>query len=401
MVMKVSVGAFLLRICTKRTHVWIIRSIMLYTVLFGGAYFFLATFQCRPISAWWKLTSGHRSCVGPAIVLGTSYTSAALNSVADWTFGILPYFIVRDLDLPRKQKVLIAIILGFAAIGSLATLIRMPFIVNLTNTDDFLYATVDIAVWSIVEPGVGIAATCAATLRPLLQPLVRGRPGWCTKTSGHSKSPPCSCSGPDKPQVSRSHVFSQPHSMPTLRPDYVGHYSKITSSAEQSFGPADRDNKEPPRSTQPVKYGMTSSKDDYAPKSTTTATTKEVTSDGARSTDDIQALPIWNDSHKHSRMPSKPTKIYASQDQRRFLGLSNGHKGLGFDGASLESMGITKSIEVTFSEEIELDDADGLGKSLEDGIWEQENGKSNATSSLSLNTRDMVGQGYTWSTSVD
>jgi len=53
--------------------------------------------------------------------------------------------------------------------GSTATIIRIPYISTFNNQADFLYATVDVAIWSTVEPGIGIVAGCVATLRPLLQ----------------------------------------------------------------------------------------------------------------------------------------------------------------------------------------------------------------------------------------
>ncbi|TID16389.1 Kinesin heavy chain [Venturia nashicola] len=379
--MKLSVGALLLRSSTKRMHIWIIRFIMLFTTLFGGAYFLLAIFQCKPISAWWKINSSHGSCMGPAIVLGTSYASAALNSIADWTFGILPYFIVKDLRLPSNQKVLIAMILGFAAIGSLATLIRMPFIVNLTRTDDFLYATVDIAIWSTVEPGVGIAAACAATLRPLLQRLFRGRPGWFSRPKGYAMYT-SRRGGPKRSQSTRSYIISQPHSMPILRPDYVGNYAEIKSFAEKSYCPAEREDQEHSRSSTMLMHGRTSSRDHLTSKSAINTAIMEVTSPlcGVSSTDDdITALPRWDDSQRSLKLPSKPTKIFASQDQRQFFGLCSRQKGVAVDGAGLESMGIMKSVEVTFAEEIDFDLTDRMGKSLEDGLLEQENGRLNVT----------------------
>lgn len=335
--------------------------------------------------------------MGPSIVLGTSYTSASLNSIADWTFGILPYFIVKDLDMPRKQKSLVAAILGFAAFGSLATLIRMPFVSNLTHTDDFLFATVDIAIWSIVEPGVGIAAACAATFRPLLQPLLRGRPGWFSKPAGYAGySSRRRRVGVKNSQQSRSYAFSQAHSMPTLRPDYVGNYTEITSAGDKSYSPTGREVQNSLRSSPTVTYGLTSSKD-HSTKLMTTSMTKEILSpsSGTSSIDnDVTALPIWSTSQKSVKLPQKPTKIFASQDQRQFLGLSSGQKGLGIGGAGLENMGITKSVEVTFSEEIDPDGEDGLGKSLEDGMWEQDNGNLNLSLKKSFNRRDMAGKGF-------
>jgi len=214
--LKLAVGVFLLRVATNRTHIWIIRAVIAGTALFGAVYFFLAIFQCKPVSAWWKHMPGYGTCLGPNIVLATTYTSSALNSFADWTFGILPFFIVKDLDMPRKHKRQIAGILAFAAIGCLATIIRMPFIMALARADDFLWETVDIAIWSTVEPGVGISAACVATLRPLLQVVVRN-PNKATSRR-HTK----------QSQQSRSYALSQ--GLPTLRPDFVGNYTEITSA---------------------------------------------------------------------------------------------------------------------------------------------------------------------------
>lgn len=36
------------------------------------------------------------------------------------------------------------------------------------DTSDFLYSVTDVAVWSTAETGIGISASCIATLRPLL-----------------------------------------------------------------------------------------------------------------------------------------------------------------------------------------------------------------------------------------
>lgn len=68
-----------------------------------------------------------------------------------------------------KTKMLVAGILAFAAIGSTATIVRMFYIHTLTNGPDFLYATTDVAIWSTVEPGIGITASSIATLRPLVR----------------------------------------------------------------------------------------------------------------------------------------------------------------------------------------------------------------------------------------
>ncbi|KAK5130562.1 hypothetical protein LTR08_001942 [Meristemomyces frigidus] len=172
--LKVAIGLFLLRIATKPLHIWIIRIISICTVIFGSALAFIILFQCWPIRAFWTLDPNDGKCIEWRILSGLIYGISALNIVADWTFGILPIFIVRGLVMSRRQKVLVSCILAFAAIGSTATIVRMPYIHTFSQAylgwnGDFLYDTVGLAVWTTVEIGVGITAGCIATLRPLLQ----------------------------------------------------------------------------------------------------------------------------------------------------------------------------------------------------------------------------------------
>lgn len=61
--------------------------------------------------------------------------------------------------------------------ASSATVIRIPYISGMGNMGDFLWATTDVAIWSIVEVGIGITASSAATLRPLFRAFFSGSLG--------------------------------------------------------------------------------------------------------------------------------------------------------------------------------------------------------------------------------
>jgi hypothetical protein len=56
--------------------------------------------------------------------------------------------------------------------ASLATIIRVPYVKSLNNTEDFLYATIEVAIWSSCELGLGMTAANCATLRPLFRRLL-------------------------------------------------------------------------------------------------------------------------------------------------------------------------------------------------------------------------------------
>jgi hypothetical protein len=115
-VLKIAVGFFLLRITIVKIHIWIIRTIMIIAAFLGTAYTFLVIFQCSPISVWWDLDPDHNgTCLSASLVVIFTYVVSGLNSFADWTFGILPIFIVKDLQMKKRAKVIVSGVIGLAA----------------------------------------------------------------------------------------------------------------------------------------------------------------------------------------------------------------------------------------------------------------------------------------------
>ncbi|KAH8911740.1 hypothetical protein BR93DRAFT_12679 [Coniochaeta sp. PMI_546] len=231
-VLKISVGFFLLRIAVNPKHIWTLRILLVSTAVFGLAYFFMVVFQCSPVSSFWEQNpraEGH--CIPEKALMTMTYTASCLNCVADWTFGILPAFIVWSLTMSLKNKILVAAILSFAAVGSSATIFRSTVLWTLMDGDDFLYATTDVAIWSTVEPGIGIAAASMATLRPLFQLLSYktgfsqngpSNPAWRQRNRGHGRS---------RSGYTQTGEFSSTR-MQRFRPDL--YYAATTVSAEDS-----------------------------------------------------------------------------------------------------------------------------------------------------------------------
>lgn len=70
--------------------------------------------------------------------------------------------------------------------AGIALLVRIPFVKRLAITPDFLFETVDVAIWSVMEPSLGIIAGCVATLRPLFKGMGFGKP--TTQRYGYGSS---------------------------------------------------------------------------------------------------------------------------------------------------------------------------------------------------------------------
>jgi hypothetical protein len=132
--LKVSIGLFLLRVATNKVHVWIIRITMAITVTLGPIIFFVFLFQCDPISAFWTLDPHDGKCLDTTVLVALVFTISGLNVIADWTFGLLPFWVVKDLQIPLRQKRLVIGLLAFAAIGSTATVVRLPYVMNMDQS---------------------------------------------------------------------------------------------------------------------------------------------------------------------------------------------------------------------------------------------------------------------------
>ncbi|EKG14870.1 integral membrane protein [Macrophomina phaseolina MS6] len=236
--LKVAIGLFLLRIAVKRIHILIIYFINGASIVFGAGYLFVVIFQCTPIHTFWTIAPNNEHCLPRDTVANITYAASALAAFADWTFGILPGFIVWDLHMNQRTKMVVVVILGFAAIGSTATLVRIPYIKGLKTRDDFLYETTDVAIWSTVEPGIGMTAACIATLRPLLQKIL-SKTGLSTPRTNPSRFTPnwgssANQLGSKKQGYVRSPSYS--HGMDTLRPDISGTRTTVTGGGNNQSG---------------------------------------------------------------------------------------------------------------------------------------------------------------------
>jgi hypothetical protein len=201
----------------------------------------MVIFQCQPPATYWRespRTPG--KCWDDKVVLGMDMTASLINCIGDWTFGILPLFVVRGLNMRKRTRLLVMCLLSFAAIGSIATVVRMFYLPKLLTGDDYLCKifhslstapltrkidnSVEVAMLSTIESGIGITAVSLMTLQPLWDHW-RGRIG----TSSNFSS---SMSGPNpgnKPRSAYIKANGSDGNRPlSLRPDNVMSISRAS-----------------------------------------------------------------------------------------------------------------------------------------------------------------------------
>lgn len=69
--------------------------------------------SCRPISAFWNHGIEHRKCIN---LLVFWYFNASFNIASDMAVVALPLYVLRRLDLPKRQK---WAVMGIFAVGGL------------------------------------------------------------------------------------------------------------------------------------------------------------------------------------------------------------------------------------------------------------------------------------------
>ncbi|KAF2829370.1 hypothetical protein CC86DRAFT_188779 [Ophiobolus disseminans] len=188
---KTSIGLFLLRVTVKPIHKWIIYCAMGITVLTGGVFFFVTLFQCTPISFFWTRATSNAPkdgfCVPIDVIIALTFLYSACAIISDFTFAILPIFLVWGLNMPVRNRVMLVPVLGMACVASIAVTVRLGYVMDFKNPD-FLYATVDVAIWSDIEQGLAITAGSCATLRPLYRQIA-GRLGLSTGAADAGSRP--------------------------------------------------------------------------------------------------------------------------------------------------------------------------------------------------------------------
>jgi hypothetical protein len=136
--LRVAVGAFLLRVAIRKVHRWIIYGLLAVNVLFNLFYLIFTIFQCTPIRGFWTRAAGEEVKCRTDIAVDSTFASSAISAIIDWAFGILPLFILWELNVTRKKKIGLAVIMGLGVLASAGPLVRIPYTVSLESTHDFL-----------------------------------------------------------------------------------------------------------------------------------------------------------------------------------------------------------------------------------------------------------------------
>ncbi|KXT03951.1 hypothetical protein AC578_9298 [Pseudocercospora eumusae] len=146
--------------------------------------FFSAIFACVPVQAYWDITIVDKTCLPRATV---SFASAGLNIATDIAITMLPLPLLKNLELPKRQKRILMAVFGLGGVVCIISILRLYAIYVVWDSKDVSYNNGMAAMWSSLECNVGIICSCLPTLRGLFPRIFRNRSLGSRRSPGVSR----------------------------------------------------------------------------------------------------------------------------------------------------------------------------------------------------------------------
>ncbi|KAJ3469596.1 hypothetical protein MRS44_003661 [Fusarium solani] len=162
---KAPIVFMLLRITVVPKYRWTLYIMQLLATVMAVVGIVASLTYCTPVRAYWNPLLGKCGDFNRVVIIG--YVWTAVGIVTDWCCAILPYFVVRKLQMNRRSKRIVMLILGLGALASTATIVRAPYLQYYPATKDKLYWNGHISLWCQLESGIAIIAASLPSLRKL------------------------------------------------------------------------------------------------------------------------------------------------------------------------------------------------------------------------------------------
>lgn len=158
----------------------------------GLIFFFVTTFQCRPVSDYWTLSFSPQNCINEERHL---LAAGCINTTTDFLIVILPIPYVARLKLPRKQQIIIVSLFTGGLFVTAAGAVR-TYVFHVTLTDparDLTWNAYVIIIVSALELYIGIICASIPAIKPFVArylPIMLENPRyWLSKQSESRRDP--------------------------------------------------------------------------------------------------------------------------------------------------------------------------------------------------------------------
>jgi hypothetical protein len=83
--------------------------------------------------------------------------AAYYSAILDFVLAFLPWHILKNLTMKRREKFGVAVAMSLGAIAGVTGIVKSVMVVHMTDPD-ITYSRVDLTIWTLSEPAVSIMA---------------------------------------------------------------------------------------------------------------------------------------------------------------------------------------------------------------------------------------------------
>ncbi|KAI9896350.1 hypothetical protein N3K66_008522 [Trichothecium roseum] len=156
---KLAILSVLHRISNNRTFRACIYLLGISICGYCTAFTFIAAWKCNPTRV------GAEGCTP---IGNAAMAQVAVNAWADVMLILLPLPTLYKLQMPFRQKCVVACLLTLGSVVMLTSIIRVPYIRTLSHTQDFTAKQAEAGIWSIVEINFSILCSNLMRMKPFL-----------------------------------------------------------------------------------------------------------------------------------------------------------------------------------------------------------------------------------------
>ncbi|KAJ0114139.1 hypothetical protein J7T55_007973 [Diaporthe amygdali] len=122
----------------------------------AGANVIVCIFQCTPVQAAYDLNITNKKCIN---INAFYLANAAVNISTDFLTYTLPLKMVSKLNMPKRQKIGLGVMMSLGFFACLSSIIRITYIPQMLAPDaDATWVISGAMYWSAIEINVGILA---------------------------------------------------------------------------------------------------------------------------------------------------------------------------------------------------------------------------------------------------
>ncbi|KAK7942755.1 uncharacterized protein PG986_011868 [Apiospora aurea] len=132
----------------------------------AGGNVLAAIFQCNPVRAAYDIAipAAEKKCIN---VNAFYLANAAVNIFTDLLTYTLPIRLVLRLQIPRRQKIGLAVILCLGLFACISSIVRITFVPQMLVDPDATWVISPAMYWSVIEINVGILAASIPSFKPI------------------------------------------------------------------------------------------------------------------------------------------------------------------------------------------------------------------------------------------